>query len=349
MLPLSISLASLCVISFPVILDLNDEEADKLLLLYDPISQMIKTEKDKLEALMQNINTGEEALQKAISEMAEREGLSFMQEEPAPDPGAQVDKAQELLDKWGVKSGDVWQVGRHRVVCGDCTDKAVVEACLQGDKAQMMVTDPPYGVEYDASWRDGVIGEFGPCARQKGVIQNDNSVDWSNAYTLFAGDVSYIWCASWFLPETAIQIKQTGFDIRALLIWRKQHFAVSRGHYHWQHEPCWYAVRKGKKSFWCGDRKQSTIWDISSLNPAGRTEERYQHSTQKPVECMARPIRNHGEEGWIIYDPFLGSGTTIVAAEQLNRIGRGIEISPAYVAVTLERLAGMGLEANRVG
>jgi DNA modification methylase len=180
-------------------------------------------------------------------------------------------------------------------------------------------------------------------------VANDGNLDWTAAYDLFAGDVAYVWHASFFTIDVGQNLRAAQFEIRASIIWRKQHFAISQGHYHWQHEPCWYCVRRGRSARWGGDRTQSTIWDISSLNAAGRQEERVAHGTQKPVECMARPMRNHGGLGDIVYDPFLGSGTTIVAAEQTGRLCRGLELAPKYIAVTLQRLADMGLEPRRVG
>lgn len=110
----------------------------------------------------------------------------------------------------------------------------------------------------------------------------------------------------------------------------KEQGVISRGHYNWQHEPCWYSVKKGFKSNWCGDRKQTTIWQINKSNRKDTG-----HSTQKPVECMSRPIKNHSGD---VYDPFLGSGTTMVACEQLNRICYGMEIEPKYCQMTINRM-----------
>jgi DNA modification methylase len=129
-------------------------------------------------------------------------------------------------------------------------------------------------------------------------------------------------------------MRRTGFELRSQIIWAKQHFAMSRGHYHWQHEPCWYAVRKGRTAGWRGDRKESTLWEVSNLNAFGGSETEDDvtgHSTQKPVELMRRPIFNHTEQGAIVYDPFLGSGSTMIAAERGNRLCYGLEISPAHV------------------
>jgi DNA modification methylase len=129
------------------------------------------------------------------------------------------------------------------------------------------------------------------------------------------------------------------FEIRAQIIWAKQHFALSRGHYHWQHEPCWYAVRKGRNAHWHGDRTQSTLWEVANLNCFGgdRDEVVTGHGTQKPVELMRRPLLNHSERGEIVYDPFLGSGTTLIAASLLERVCCGIDIDPRYVDVAVRR------------
>ena len=198
-----------------------------------------------------------------------------------------------------------------------------------------MVTDPPYGVNYDPNWRERA--GFGQ-QRQIGTVANDGQVDWSDAYRLFPGDVAYVWHAGVHAAEVAASLESAGFQIRSQIIWAKQHFALSRGDYHWQHEPCWYAVREGKSSNWSGDRTQSTLWQVANLNPFGGSEEEATgHGTQKPVELMRRPILNNSRRGEIIYDPFLGSGTTLIAAQETDRICFGMDIDPRYVDVAIER------------
>jgi DNA modification methylase len=199
-----------------------------------------------------------------------------------------------------------------------------------------MATDPPYGVEYDPEWREEAgLGR----QRQTGKVANDDRADWTAAYKLFSGDVAYVWHAGVHAGEVATGLVAAGFEIRAQIIWSKQHFAMSRGNYHWQHEPCWYTVRKGRRANWCGDRTQSTIWQIPNLNPIGgdRNEKATGHGTQKPVELMRRPILNHTKRGDAIYDPFLGSGTTMMAAELTGRVCYGIDIDPRYVDVAILR------------
>jgi DNA modification methylase len=283
-------------------------------------------------------------------------GVDLPEDFAAPveeDEGAvaeMVDRAAELQVKWDTKSGQLWEIGsnsapgkKHRLLIGDSTEKGDVGRLCADVRPSLMVTDPPYGVSYDPTWRDEAGGQFGDGKTvMRGKVANDDEVDWSKAYELFPGDVAYVWHAGIFAGEVAANLHSVKFDIRTQIVWVKQHFVLSRGAYHWQHEPCWYAVRRGKKSLWTGDRTQSTAWQIASLNPAGgnKQEAKTGHGTQKPLECMARPIRNHEGD---VYDPFVGSGTTLVAAESLKRSCYALEISPPYAAVCLERLSALGL------
>jgi DNA modification methylase len=231
--------------------------------------------------------------------------------------------------------GDVWLLGRHRLVCGDCTDAGVVEAALGGVKPHLMVTDPPYGVEYDANWRNEyqvAIGERPTYKRSVGKVGNDDRADWSEAWSLFSGDVAYVWHDGLQSARVAASLTDAGLDVRAQIIWVKQRFIFGRGHYHWQHEPCFYAVRRGGTGAWSGDRKQTTVWQIDR-NVQNETG----HSTQKPVECMKRPIENNSSPGQAVYEPFSGSGTTIIAAEMTGRACHAIEIAPQYVDVAVRR------------
>lgn len=234
--------------------------------------------------------------------------------------------------------GDVWLLGKHRIVCGDCTDPLVVDAALAGVKPHLMVTDPPYGVEYDAGWRNTAMPQKNDPTRWKdgagsptGAVLNDNKSDWREAWALFPGDVAYVWHAGLRARSVAESLEAAGFIMRAQIIWNKSRFVISRGDYHYQHEPCWYAVRKGKPGRWAGDRKQTTVWDIA------HTKSETGHSTQKPIECMKRPIENNSSPGQAIYEPFSGSGTTIIAAEMTGRVCYAIELSPAYVDVAVLR------------
>lgn len=232
--------------------------------------------------------------------------------------------------------GDLLILGDHRLVCGDCTDPEVVAYLLDGQKPEMMVTDPPYGVNYDGDWRSKV---------RPGKVSNDHTAMWGAAWALFPGSIAYVWCASLFTHVVAADLIASGFELRTQIIWAKDALVMSRGAYHWQHEPCWYAVRKGKTARWGGDRTQSSLWQIKGINRAG--EDETIHSTQKPVECMLRPMRNHKVD--TVYDPFLGSGTSIIAAERAGRKAFAIELDPKYVDVAVGRWEKLtGGKAERI-
>lgn len=235
------------------------------------------------------------------------------------------------------KQGDVWLLGTHRLLCGDSTNPDHVLKLLNGINPNLMVTDPPYGVEYDPQWRDGY--DLGVGKRSTGKVKNDDISDWSGAYSLFTGDVIYVWHAGKYSHIVAQNILDCGFEITAQIIWAKQHFALSRGDYHWQHEPCWYAVRKGKNHNWCGKRDQATVWEIKNNNSFGNSdkEETWGHGTQKPLECMSRPIENNSKAGDWVYDPFGGSGTTLIACEKLKRKCVMMELDEKYCDIIIRR------------
>jgi DNA modification methylase len=156
-------------------------------------------------------------------------------------------------------------------------------------------------------------------------------VDWREAWQLFPGSIAYCWHAGRHASGVQASLEAASFEIVCQVIWAKDRFVISRGDYHWQHEPCWYAVRKGSKHAWSGDRSQTTLWQI------GHTKSETGHSAQKPVECMKRPIENNSSPGQAVYDPFVGSGTTIIAAEMTGRACHALEINPTYCDVTIER------------
>lgn len=224
---------------------------------------------------------------------------------------------------------------RHRLLCGDSTKREDVERVMDIE-CELMVTDQPYGVKLDQSWRDKALGDKALGKGNSHIVENDDRVDWSEAWSLFKGDVVYVWHASKYTDVVMNNLRESGFDIVQHLVWNKSIMVMGRSDYHFKHEPCLYAVRKGKTHHWIGDRTQTTVIDAPSPNHimSGSKEDRTDHPTQKPVDCMYKLIMNHDGD---VYDPFVGSGTTLIACEHLNRRCRAIEISPVYVAVILER------------
>jgi DNA modification methylase len=246
--------------------------------------------------------------------------------------------------------GDLWQCGEHRLLCGDATSPAAVSQLLGDRQPRLMVTDPPYGIELDTEWRDRAglngCGAAEPSymkQRSEGhvatKISGDTRVDWSEAFALVPSlEVAYVWHASKFTREVLDGLLRIGFIHHQQIIWNKGRPVLTRTHYWFQHEPCWY-VRK-KNAPWFGKPgENSTVWDSPSPKfiMGGSDEAKFDHPTQKPVELMRRPIVNHTCRGELVYEPFLGSGTTLAAAELTSRICCGIEIDPKYLDVTVKR------------
>lgn len=249
-----------------------------------------------------------------------------------------------------IRRGDLFQLGPHRLLCGDATSTADVARLLNGSVPSLMITDPPYGVAYDPAWRSR---RYPGQRTAVGAVANDDRVDWTTAFEAYPGDVAYIWHAGVFAGQVAASLSSAGFAIRAQIVWAKQHFALSRGDYHWQHEPCWYAVRRGAAAHWRGDRTQSTLWSVPNLNPMGGSRDGENavtgHSTQKPVRLFERPILNHTAADDAIYDPFVGSGTALIAADKTGRRAFVMDIDPQYVQVVIDRWeAYRGTAATRV-
>jgi DNA modification methylase len=250
------------------------------------------------------------------------------------------DEVPEVPKEPVSRPGDVWLLGKHRLVCGDSTNADDVARALNGVTPLLMVTDPPYGVNYDPAWRARLGVSGGDLAT--GAVQNDDRADWKEAWSLFPGDVAYVWHGALHSATVVQSLEAVGFVIRSQIIWDKTRLIIGRGDYHFQHEPAYYAVRKGKTGHWSGGRNQTTVWQIPHRkNDTG-------HGTQKPVECMKRPIENNSSPGQAVYEPFCGSGTTIIAAEITGRICHAIELSPAYVDVAIERWQAFTGEAARL-
>lgn len=333
--------------SVPVVfVELDPDEEALVLASLDPLAGMATADSEKLAALLADAKVADEALRAMLQELAvesgvngRRDGLTDPDDVPEP-PAAPT-----------AKTGDLWLLGEHRLLCGDSTNAADVARVLAGDAPRVLLTDPPYGVELDMEWRDRAgLNGLGPAEKsylQRGdghrntAISGDTKADWSDAFELVPSlDTAYVWHASAFSIDVGLGLRRIGFDLKQQIIWRKPHFALSRQHYHWQHEPCWYARKAGAAPF-RGSRDQSTIWDAASpkmlMNPAGEREAKVDHPTQKPAALYTRPIENHVAPGEVFYEPFGGSGTAIIAAEQTGRRCCAIELDPKYVDVIVQR------------
>lgn len=329
-----------------LVLDVTPEEADKILLTLDPLASLAITSSERLESLLSEVDLSSEAVQQMLLEV--RAGGNDPTQVAKPghtDP----DDTPELTENPVTQPGDLWVMGHHRLLCGDATIPSDVQRLLDGAEPFLMVTDPPYGVDYDPEWRveAAAAGSIAYGATRTGKVENDDRADWSDAWGLFHGEVVYVWHGALHAREVVGNLEDCDFQIRSQIIWRKPHLAISRGHYHWQHESCVYAVRKGKTARWAGDRKQTTVWDIAHVS--GDAADATVHGTQKPMECMERPIRNHGQESDYVYDPFLGSGTTLIACERLGRYCLGMDVDPAYCDMAVRRWeAYTGKTAERI-
>jgi len=284
-------------------------------------------------------------------DMRELDGLTL-------SPNAAEDEVPPVPIAPVSRLGDLWVCGRHRVLCGDCTDAAAVARLLDGRQPGLMVTDPPYGISLDSEWRDRAGLNTAPghkrTAASKAAAKanpqypaepsypGDTRADWSEAFELVPSlVVGYVWHASRFTREVLDGLLRIGFLYPQQIIWNKLSTVLTRTHYWYQHEPCWY-VRKVNAPWYGKAGENSTVWDCASpkfimgasKDPADVKQD---HPTQKPVELMRRSILNHTQPTELVYEPFLGSGTTLAAAELTGRACLGMEIDPKYVDVVVKR------------
>jgi DNA modification methylase len=260
------------------------------------------------------------------------------------------------LEKVAVsKLGEIWALGPHRLMCADACDAAEVARFLDGVTPSVMVTDPPFGVGYDPKWRDDADHNFqfkvkrSQYMKSTRTIANDDKADWSDAFAPTKIPIAFVWHGALRGSEVMNSLECIGYEIRAELIWVKEHAAISHGHYSFQHEGCWYAVQKGKSANWHGEAYESTVIKAKMVKTNSGEDFVSDHGCQKPVELMRRPIVNHTSSGQAVYDPFMGSGTTIIAAETTARVCYGCEINPLYVDMAIRRWQTFtGKEATRL-
>jgi len=281
--------------------------------------EMLKIEIKGLEELNADLNlTGFTAdeLNKLLFE--ENKGLTDEDEIP------------ELSEETVCKLGDIWQLGKHKLICGDSTILNNYEKLFNENKADLLITDPPYNVDYEGKTKD------------KLTIQNDSKNDddflqfltdaFNNcAIHLKLGCSFYIFHSDWYGLEFRQSIKNSDLELKQNLIWAKNSMVMGRQDYQWQHEPCLYGWKRGASHSWYSDRKQTTIIKYD------RPSKSKLHPTMKPVGLVEYLIKNSSKQEDIILDPFLGSGTTIIACEKQSRICYGLELDPRYADVIINR------------
>ena len=236
-----------------------------------------------------------------------------------------VDK--ELKQPCFSQSGDLWLLGRHRVICGDSTGEEVYTRLMDGEKANLVLTDPPYNVDVEET---------------AGKIMNDNMEDSEfhkfllSAYRCMHSNLAddgsiYVWHADTEGINFRTAFKEAGFYLSGCCIWVKNALVLGRSPYQWRHEPCLFGWKQKGKHQWYGDRKQTTVWEYDK--PRASKD----HPTMKPVNLMSYPIKNSTMTNGIVLDPFLGSGSTLIACCETDRVCRGIELDPKFVDCIVKR------------
>jgi DNA modification methylase len=262
----------------------------------------------------------------------------------APEP--KLDQAAELEKKWSTELGQIWEIGKHRLMCGDSTDAASVGKLMGEARIRLTWTDPPYGVNYG-----GAVGAGMPYRVRQ--IKNDNlsaeelenlirSALKNAAEHSLPGAAVYTACpAGDMLPSLIAAFTGSGFDFRWQLVWLKDQIVLSRADYHFKHENILYGWKPDGPHYFTSDRTQASVFEC----PRPKVSE--EHPTMKPPQLIRAMLQNSSKAGEVVYDAFMGSGSTMVAAHGIGRICYSIEIEPKYAAVTLERMKDMGLKPKR--
>jgi DNA modification methylase len=335
-----------------LVLDVNEEEADKLLLTLDPLAAMAEADAERISQLLATVRSEDPAIEHLLRRTA-GEGLwQILHPDEIQEAEVPFDRAGALREKWGTRLGQLWQIGPHRLLCGDSRERRDLERLHDGAAFRLIVTDPPYGVNYAA--KNAYLNRSDRGTRIQKPIENDllpadevqalfeSSLKQAVAFAL-PGAACYATVPSGsLLPFFIVGFEGAGLSFKHLLVWVKQHFVIGMSDYHYRHEAILYGWRANGPHFFIEDRTQDSVFEVDRPLVSDL------HPTTKPVELMARMITNSSRRGEAVYDPFCGSGSTLLAAHQLARVGFGCDIDPAYVAVALERLSLLGLKPELI-
>lgn len=327
---------------------MTDAEKKKMMLSDNRIFELGVDDMDAFDALIRELETeegdfdipgyDEASLNLLISDLSAAENASGIvdwedgEEDTGetPDEEEEIPEAGELPAEPRSKRGQVYQLGRHRVMCGDSTSLTDVSKLMDGTKAQLLLTDPPYNVDITGATKDRLKIE-NDCMSDEDFREFLYRAFKAADFAMNPGAGFYIWHADskgfWF-REACMRV---GWDVRQCLVWVKNAFVLGRQDYQWQHEPCLYGWKPGAAHLWAGDRKQSTVLQYDKPVRSA------QHPTMKPIPMFAKQMLNSTMPGDIVLDLFAGSGTTLLAAVQNNRIAYCMEYDPRYVDVIIDR------------
>ncbi|MCI1777673.1 site-specific DNA-methyltransferase [Paenibacillus lautus] len=272
-------------------------------------------------------------------------------EDPVVEDDFDVEKALDDIKEPETQRGDVWQLGPHRLVCGDATDPADVARLMEGAKAALVVTDPPYNVAVEsdserlaADGRSSIMNDDMPTEEFAGFL---HAVFERYSSIMEATAAIYVFHPSSYQREFEDAMNAAGIVVRSQCVWVKNAASFGWSQYRWQHEPVFYAHLRGKAPAWYGDRRQSTVWraglPVEEPNPSSVWEVsrgdvgKYVHPTQKPLELLAIPIGNSSQKGDMVVDFFGGSGSTLMTCDQLGRVCRTLELDPVFCDVIKRR------------
>jgi DNA modification methylase len=328
-----------------VVLDLNDEEADLMTLTLDSSAGMAEWNQSLCQALIETVSTSSDAIDGLLRRVMGEAARQPCERQLVEQDEVPIDRAAELRQKWQTAYGQTWQIGDSRLYCGDC--RQLPADFFGGKKVRLLWTDAPYGVSY--ADKNELLNRSDRGNRIQKPIVNDHLTP-AETEALFVsalaaavphcelGAAIYATApAGPLLARFMHGLEAGGFTLKQTLVWIKNHFVLGMSQYHYRHEPIIHGWLEPGAHIWNGGRSQDSVFEIAK--PAVSEL----HPTTKPVELVARMIANSSRPGDLVYDPFAGSGTTLVAAHQLGRVGYGVEIDPAYAAVILERLANLSL------
>ena len=329
----------------------DDREAEAFLLADNQTTILGGWDDQELQRVIEELGR-EEALLGTGFEDLYYDQLTVDQDDPTP----LIDRAAELRDKYQTAPGQLWEIGPHRLLSGDSTSEADVRLLMNGQRACLFASDPPYLVSYDGAnhphkwtkshghrhpgdkdWRDKYTDVDSP---EKGEGLYDAFVEVALKHAITEDAAWYCWHASRRQALLESVWERHGAFVHQQIIWAKDRPILTRSWYMWQHEPCFFGWLKGKKPRRYAKDYPATVWSFPTLRPG----EPSVHPTEKPTELFAIPMRQHTKRGDICFEPFSGSGTQMVAAENLGRICYAMELSPPFVAVALERLSLLGLQ-----